>query len=81
MKQRNKKIPGDKPQWMATEAEDIENERNRRIGLRLVGRMTPGREYIVEKRGGGYSRNGKQFYETRYLQSASAGAENDKGAL
>ena len=44
MKQRNKKIPGDKPQWMVMEEEDIENERNRRIGLRLVGRMTPGRE-------------------------------------
>ena len=43
MKQRNKKIPGDKPQWMVMEEEDIENERNRRIGLRLVGRMTPGR--------------------------------------
>ena len=48
MKQRNKKIPGDKPQWMVMEEEDIENERNRRIGLRLVGRMTPGREYIVD---------------------------------
>ena len=64
MKQRNKKIPGDKPQWIVMEEEDIENERNRRISLQLVGRMTPGREYIVEKMREVYSRYGKQFHET-----------------
>ena len=59
MKRRNKKIPGDKPQWIVMEAEDIENERNRRISLQFVGRMTPGREYIVEKMRKIYSRYGK----------------------
>ena len=46
------------------EEEEIENERNRRISLQLVGRMTPGREYIVEKMREVYSRYGKQFHET-----------------
>ena len=59
MKRRNKKIPGDKPQWIVMEEEDIENERNRRISLQFVGRMTPGREHIVEKMRKVYSRYGK----------------------
>ena len=75
------RFPGDKPQWIVMQEEDVENERNRRIGLQLVGRMTPSREYIVEKMRKVYSRYGKQFHETRHLQSTSAGAEDDKGAL
>lgn len=61
------RFPGDKPQWIVMQEEDVENERNRRIGLQLVGRMTPSREYIVEKMRKVYSRYGKQFHETRHL--------------
>lgn len=75
------RFPGDKPQWIVMQEEDVENERNRRIGLQLVGRMTPSREYIVEKMRKVYSGYGKQFHETRHLQSTSAGAEDDKSAL
>ena len=49
MKQQNKKIPGDKPQWIVMEEEAEYEEVCRKIRARLKGNMTPSREAVVEK--------------------------------
>lgn len=60
MKQRNKKIPGDKPQWIVMEEEAEYEEVCRKIRDRLKGSMTPSREAVVEKMRKKYSKYGKQ---------------------
>lgn len=60
MKQRNKKIPGDKPQWIVMKEESEYEEVCRKIRAKLKGNLTPSREEVVEKMRKKYSKYGKQ---------------------
>lgn len=69
------RFPGDKPQWIVMQEEDIENERNRRISSQLVGKMTPPVEYIIEKMKRRYSKYGK-WENKEYSSSKDTNAQN-----
>ena len=54
------RFPGDKPQWIVMQEEEIDAEVSRRIQRQLIGKMCPDRTYIVEKMRRTYSKYGKQ---------------------
>jgi hypothetical protein len=77
MKQRNKKIPGDKPQWIVMEEEAEYEEVCRKIRARLKGNMTPSREAVVEKMRKKYSKSAGSLQR---LRKDHDGGGNEPGA-
>ena len=59
MKRRNKKIPGDKPQWIVMEEEAAYEEVCRKIRAALKGELTPSHEEVVKRMKKRYSKFGK----------------------